>query len=108
MGQDGERPDDDGGPEASSRSAIDKAGNGINPAPFHQTHTNDHFLGAGWVELIDGETTGLVPFRKVLGGTGIFPVRQTGWKPVPPMQQRTTGGRGRPPYLTFHVLRVGR
>ena len=24
--------------------------------------------------------------KKVFGGTGILPVRRTGWKPVPPMQ----------------------
>ncbi|MBM4301501.1 MAG: hypothetical protein FJ121_08200 [Deltaproteobacteria bacterium] len=47
-------------------------------------------------------------FQKVLGGTGILPVRRTGWKPVPPMQLRTNGGHGGPPHQPFNALRVDR
>jgi hypothetical protein len=34
--------------------------------------------------------------RKVLGGTAILPVRQTGWKPVPP---KAAGTEARPTKL---------
>ena len=42
-------------------------------------------------------------FRKNYGGTGILPVRRTGWKPVPP---KAAGARG-PPHRILPVLRLG-
>ena len=45
--------------------------------------------------------------RKVLGGTGILPVRRTGWKPVPLMELRSQSGHGGPLHRPFQILGVG-
>ena len=45
----------------------------------------------------------LVLLRKVFGGTGILPVRRTGWKPVLPK----AAGRATRPTKSFRTLWVG-
>ena len=45
-----------------------------------EARPTNFFMLYGWITVHEER------LRKVLGGTGILPVRRTGWKPVPPIQ----------------------